>query len=204
MKPFLDAFPQLLDHLVATEADDLIGSTCGCRNASRTIKCFDCLMSPPTCEACFLSAHTHNPTHWAERWNGHFFVRLDISQLDNYAISLGHGGARCPQNPVGDKKRAVKFTLCDRTGIHDTKILFCDCIDGGLKPDQLMKAGIFPGSMTSPATGFTFNLLKDFHLQASESKKAAFDFISALRSRSNNADPSKIPVRDLTPTVARN
>ncbi|KAF7973122.1 hypothetical protein HWV62_16156 [Athelia sp. TMB] len=191
MKPFQDAFPQLLDHLIATEVDDHIGSPCSCEKASRIVKCTDCLMSLSTCQACFISAHVHNPTHWAERWNGHFFVRHDISELNNHVISLGHSGARCPKH--NDNTRAVKFTLCDRNGIHETKILFCDCIGGGTRADQLMRAEIFPGSMGAPVTGFTFNLLKDSHLQALESKKAAYDFISALRRRTNNADPAKVP-----------
>ncbi|KAF7969559.1 hypothetical protein HWV62_26913 [Athelia sp. TMB] len=193
IKPFQDAFPRLLDHLLATEVDDQIGSTCDCGEASRIIKCLDCFMSPSTCQACFASAHIHNPTHWAERWNGHFFVRHDISQLDGYVISLGHSGARCPKHPVDNNSKAVKFTLCDRTGIHETKVLFCDCIGGGHPTDQLMSAAIFPGSMGSPITGFTFNLLKDFHLQALTSKKTAYNFVAALRRRSNNADPTKVP-----------
>ena len=185
-------FPQLLDYLLATEVDDDIGSLCHCGEASRIVKCTDCFMSSSTCQTCFIAAHIHTPTHWAERWNGHFFVRHDISQLDDYAISLGHSGARCPK--LTDNSRSVKFTLCDRNGIHETKLLFCDCIGGGSRTDQLMRAEIFPGSMSTPVTGFTFNLLKDSHLQALESKKAAYDFISALRRRTNNADPAKVPV----------
>ena len=160
-------------------------------------------MSPSTCQACFVSAHIHNSTHWVERWNGHFFVCHDISQLDGYVISLGHSGARCPKHPVDNNSKAVKFTLCDRTSIHETKILFCDCVGGGHPTDQLMSAAIFPGSMGSPITGFTFNLLKDFHLQALTSKKTAYDFFAALQRRSNNADPTKVPVREPVPLIGR-
>lgn len=195
MKPFIDVFPQLLDFLLATEVDESIGSLCACGNASCVIKCDDCMIAPSTCQTCFISAHIHHPTHWAERWNGHFFVRNDISQLNNYAISLGHHGARCPQHVTGDNSRAVRFTLCDRNGIHETKILFCDCIGCGHRTEQLLSAQIFPGSMDRPITGFTFNLLKDSHLQALESKKAAYDYVSALRRRTNNADPAKVAVR---------
>ncbi|KAF7975232.1 hypothetical protein HWV62_10194 [Athelia sp. TMB] len=193
MEEFLENFPRLLDHLLATEADERIGTPCRCavdNPPARMVKCHDCFQSAPTCSNCFIASHALSPLHWAEKWNGTFFERVDISEL-GHVISLGHSGERCPHRL--DNNKAINFILTDRNGIHKTKILLCDCIGAGDRFDQLMRADIFPGSVAQPTSGFTLNLLKDYHLQTVESKKSAYDFISALRRRTNNAFPADVP-----------
>lgn len=127
--------------------------------------------------------------HWAEKWNGAFFERHNISDL-GHIIYLGHDGDPCRNI------RCKRFIITDCSGIHNTKVAFCECI-GALDPiDQLMHAGIFPGSVKDPSSGFTFNVLRDFHMQNLESKKSAYDFINALRRLTNNTFPLDVPVSD--------
>lgn len=192
MKEFEDSFPRLLDNILAREVDHRIGNPCKCATADPcSVRCTDCVQSEPMCPSCFITSHQCLPFHWAERWNGRFFERLDISDLD-HIICLGHSGLKCPRQP--DNSKAYKFTLCDQNGIHSTIMLDCDCFGSGDRCDQLMRAGVFPGSLKRPETGFTFALLKDYHMLTLESKKSPYDFVSALRRRTNNTSPWKVPV----------
>ncbi|KAJ6548318.1 hypothetical protein B0H10DRAFT_1754025, partial [Mycena sp. CBHHK59/15] len=57
------------------------------------------------------------------------------------------------------------FTLVESNGIHATAISFCRCKrSNGERGDpefqQLLRAGIFPGSVKEPKTGYTLNLLE--------------------------------------------
>jgi hypothetical protein len=179
--------------LFTASADEATGTSCHCARLSCTTRCLDCLQSPMTCDLCFIDAHKNNPTHWAERWNGDYFVRHDISDLD-HVITLGHNGNPCPCVDYKDLSNTRKFTLADVNGIHSTIIAFCKCARAGGYADQLMAARVFPASVTRPTTGFTFSLLETFHLECLESKKSAYDYIEALRRRTNNAFPSDVPV----------
>ncbi|TDL13902.1 hypothetical protein BD410DRAFT_734742, partial [Rickenella mellea] len=67
---------------------------CACGSGTRTTRCTDCLQSPLSCERCFVKDHKLLPFHWAEQWNGDFFVRKDYSDLGG-TITLGHNGDAC-------------------------------------------------------------------------------------------------------------
>ncbi|KAJ6535408.1 hypothetical protein B0H10DRAFT_1858653, partial [Mycena sp. CBHHK59/15] len=77
---------------------------------------------------------------------------------------LGHYGERCPDADLGRT-----FTLVDSNGIHATCLAFCRCKTpngkrGEPEFQQLLRAGIFPGSVSEPKTGYTLGLL-DYHCQ---------------------------------------
>jgi CxC2 like cysteine cluster associated with KDZ transposases len=175
------------------ESDECIGQPCGCNRLLRTTRCTDCLQSATTCDLCFIEDHKNNPTHWAERWNGEFFERCDISEL-GHVITLGHHGETCKCVDYKDQSHLTSFILADVNGIHSTRLAFCRCTQSGDHVDQLLSARIFPASMVRPTTGFTFKLLETFHLDCLQSKKSAYDYIGALRRRTNNAFPDDVPV----------
>ncbi|KAJ7924289.1 hypothetical protein B0H13DRAFT_2315685 [Mycena leptocephala] len=50
-----------------------------------------------------------------------------------------------------------------------------------------------PGDNTGPHSAFTINLLKDFQLHNLESKKAAYDYLAAIRRLSDNSFTADIP-----------
>ncbi|KAJ7016243.1 hypothetical protein C8F04DRAFT_1282092 [Mycena alexandri] len=134
----------------------------------RRVACGDCLQSELLCRQCWAKKHRTMPTHWAFVWNKleHFFEKYDFSRvLKNGAIRIGHNGEGCP-----DAQVAHSFTLVERNGIHATAIAFCGCKtetseDGKKHPlvqyEQLLQAGIFPGSVKEPGTGYTFGVLDD-------------------------------------------
>ncbi|KAJ6576259.1 hypothetical protein B0H10DRAFT_2236507 [Mycena sp. CBHHK59/15] len=102
------------------------------------------------------------PTHWALIWNTaeRFFQKHDFCRvLKNTAIAIGHNGHRCPE---ADPMRT--FTLVESNGIHATSITFCRCETpdgqrGEPEFQQLLRAGIFPGSVKEPKTGYTLGVL---------------------------------------------
>lgn len=169
---------------------------CLCGRAERTMRCTDCFQSAASCNQCFVMSHKNTPFHWANIWNGSFFKRKDISELE-HTITLGHNGNRCP-NVEYHESDSLKFIIVDTNGIHSTHICFCKCIGKATseyyKLDQLLEAGMVPASVKQPSLAFTFNVLKDFHLHTLESKKSAYDFVSALRRWTNNAFPMDVPV----------
>ncbi|KAJ7442118.1 hypothetical protein B0H11DRAFT_1749389 [Mycena galericulata] len=154
-------------------------------------QCHDCTAYEMSCRTCFLEAHIRNPFHWAEVWDTlqGFFVRHDISMLD-HVIQLGHNGKHCP-SPVGDRQ----FTVVEDNGIHPTRLSFCGCHE--LPPNkvkQLMRARLFPATTREPQTAFTVNMLKRFQLHNLESKKAAYDYLGAIRRLTDNSFTADVPV----------
>jgi len=147
-----------------------------------------------TCEDCFIASHVHLPTHWAKVWDktSGFFVRHDIAALRNGACSLflGHGGQPCPSKFSTD----LIFCIVDANGIHNTRIRFCACNGLPNRADQLIKAHLFPATVTQPTTAFTFRVLRQFHLHHLESKETAHDFMDALQRLTDNTFPRTVPV----------
>ncbi|KAJ7192982.1 hypothetical protein GGX14DRAFT_405891 [Mycena pura] len=159
---------------------------CACGKASRlrTVACSDCLQAELVCRQCWLDKHRTTPTHWALIWNSEerFFEKHDFCRvLKNTAVAIGHNGRRCPE---ADPIRT--FTLVDSNGIHATSITFCRCRtpDGQRgEPDfkQLLRAGIFPGSVKEPKTGYTLGLLKFYQQLRSQGKGSAYNFVLVLQ-----------------------
>ncbi|KAJ7823894.1 hypothetical protein B0H14DRAFT_2597646 [Mycena olivaceomarginata] len=104
---------------------------------------------------------------------------------------LGHYGEGCPNAEPGRS-----FTLVERNGIHATAIAFCGCktvtaADGQKVArshfEQLLEAGIFPGSIKDPGTGYTLGLLQYHRQQRSQGKGSAYNFVLVLQ---RLADPN--------------
>ena len=58
-----------------------------------------------------------------------------------------------------------------------------------------MRARLFPATTRDTKTAFTFKVLKEFHLHNLESKKAAYDYLGAIRRLTDNAFTADVPVR---------
>ncbi|KAJ6613702.1 hypothetical protein B0H10DRAFT_2222055 [Mycena sp. CBHHK59/15] len=104
----------------------------------------------------------------------------------NTVVALGHHGQRCPDADLGHS-----FTLVESNGIHATAISFCRCkCSNGERGDpefqQLLQAGIFPGSVKEPKTGYTLNLLEFYHQLRNQGKGSAYSFVHVLQ---RMADP---------------
>ncbi|KAJ7801345.1 hypothetical protein B0H14DRAFT_2615380 [Mycena olivaceomarginata] len=183
---FAEGFNNLGEYLLEREADDNTSLLCECSDSgkNRTTKCFDCAGYPAACSDFFVRAHLQNPFHWAEVWDpmAGFFVRHDISKLE-HITQLGHNGGPC-KTPIGERF----FTAVDGNGVHSTRLAFCGCKKQRVNEiRQLMRAGLFPATKKDPHTAFTINMLKEFQLHNFESKKAAYDYLGAIRRLSDNS-----------------
>ncbi|KAJ6609659.1 hypothetical protein B0H10DRAFT_2225674 [Mycena sp. CBHHK59/15] len=56
-----------------------------------------------------------------------------------------------------------------------------------------MQARLFPASTREPQTAFTVNMLKCFQLHNLESKKAAYDYLGAIRRLTDNSFTADVP-----------
>ncbi|KAJ6617649.1 hypothetical protein B0H10DRAFT_2218377 [Mycena sp. CBHHK59/15] len=142
--------------------------SCGINKHIWKVTCCDCLQAPLLCPQCWLNAHRMMPTHWG-----------------NTSVALGHYGQQCPDSAPGRS-----FTLVDGNGIHASAIAFCRCkgLDSKRTPEfqQLVRAGIFPGSVKDPKTGYTLTLLDYYRQERSQGKGSAYNFVHVLQ---RMADP---------------
>ncbi|KAJ7101149.1 hypothetical protein C8R44DRAFT_888107 [Mycena epipterygia] len=129
--------------------------------------------------ACGLDGRVRTRTVFFEKHN---FCRV----MKNASVALGHYGERCP-----DADMARTFTLVDSNGIHATAIKFCRCKTvngkrGAPEFQQLLRAGIFPGRVKEPKTGYTLGLLEYYHQERNQGKGSAYNFVLVLQ---RMADP---------------
>ena len=176
--------------VIDLHADATVGSPCACNNGVRTTQCHNCIQYETSCNDCFVKAHRNLPFHWAQVWERDrgYFTRCDLSVLGG-AVHLGHNGERCPNSST-----EYLFTIVDSNGVHLTKLSFCGCVGSEERLKQLTRAQLFPTMTKDPRTAFTFSILKQFHLHTLESKKAAYDYLGALRRLSDNSFTADVPV----------
>jgi hypothetical protein len=78
------------------------------------------------------------------------------------------------------------------------RIRWCQCVDehGQIVPHdiQLLRMQLYPATDDNPRTAFTFELLRDFQLQATECKTAALNYLAKLTRQTNKLHPWKVPV----------
>lgn len=196
LQPFMENIAEVSDCVVATESHRDLGSKCDCGRGTRTTRCMDCAFHTPTCDACFVDNHATIPLHWAEQWNGRYFMRKDYSELGG-VFCLGHDGKRC--DGVPHDREPIKTTILDLNGVHQTQVLYCECggPDYGEHWQQLEAAHYFPASMDSPRTAFSHNVLKDYHLSALVGNVSALTYTNVKRRYTNNKQPRRVKVRSM-------
>ncbi|KAJ7450135.1 hypothetical protein FB451DRAFT_1410483 [Mycena latifolia] len=169
---------------------------CGAERRVRKVGCSDCVQAELLCPQCWLNKHRTMPTHWALVWKAdeQFFEKRDFSRvMKNAVIVLGHNGHRCPEADLGRS-----FTLVDSNGIHATALSFCRCKTpdaerGPPEWEQLLRAGIFPGSVKDPKTAYTMNLLEYYHQQRNQGKGSAYGFVLVLQRMANPFFVGSVP-----------
>ncbi|KAK0438714.1 uncharacterized protein EV420DRAFT_1279905, partial [Desarmillaria tabescens] len=196
MQEFQPEFDRILEYMLASEGDSSIGDPCACNrdDAVRLYMCHDCQHYEPSCRQCFLDFHGgRNPWHWAEEWNGTHFVRRDIAEL-GHVVTIGHDRHSSPHCHYALEYTPIDFTLVHINGVHQTWVVFCQCPGKpGNHFQNLLESRIFPATRNKPRTGFTFAVLRDFHLHTLTSKKSSYDYIEAVKRQGNNAFPQDCP-----------
>ncbi|KAJ3762551.1 hypothetical protein EV360DRAFT_67003 [Lentinula raphanica] len=117
---------------------------------------------------------------------------MDIACLreNTYAIDL------CSRPFNGECLNASEphgVTIVDSNGVHATRIRYCYCEGFPNYTTQLMRARLFPGTMSIPRTIFTFRVLDEFQEHHLASKKAAYDYVGALQRLSDGAFTLEVP-----------
>ncbi|TFK59869.1 hypothetical protein BDN72DRAFT_745195, partial [Pluteus cervinus] len=155
-------------------------------------RCRDCFFNRVCCRMCIISQHSCMPFHRIEKWDGHHFKRTSLRNA-GFALHLGHDGCPCPHS-LPEKSRLT--VIVDSTGFHYHDVHYCFC-PGSPREDfvQLLQARLFPGTLGTPRTAFTFNVLKDIHVHGLTSKKSVYDYHDALRRLTDPVFPGQVPDR---------
>lgn len=167
-----------------------------CQSADGTLRCLSCHGEHAWCHPCAVKAHASLPFHRLQEWNGQFYHAASLRDI-GFTLNLGHNGEVCPLNANGGSDwTADKFTVVDSAGIFVHTLKWCGC-NGATAEDkhlQLLRARLFPSTVTKPQTGFTFAVLDEFLIAALECKTSASSFYQKLRRMTNNQFPDLLPV----------
>ncbi|KAL0564926.1 hypothetical protein V5O48_017109 [Marasmius crinis-equi] len=182
---FMNIILQLTVWFLFHKWDADLNLDCQCGNGKQTVQCQDCQDFDVCCSEIWIKRHQYNPWHWARVWNGRFFVRSDISVLQEggFAVQIGHHSCPCP---TLDRSKPVKFTVVHSNGVHGTLLSFCNCTSAS-KVQQLMKSRLFPASALEPETAYTFPMMREFDIHSLQAKTPAYDYVHALRWLMDNA-----------------
>lgn len=131
-----------------------------------------------------------------QTWNGKFWKKTSLSDL-GFELHLGHSGRRCP-TPDGSG-RVVH--IIHTTGFHDVRVKFCGCAPrhgytsfDQIQYNQLLRARLFPATLTTPTSAITFECLNDFHLLTTQGKLTGMDYYETRVQLTDNPniDPPKV------------
>ena len=175
---------------MSLEHDERVGAACDCGRGAREYRCVECMRLEPVCGGCMIERHAHCPLHWAEKWTGSFFKRVEMSEL-GLKIYLGHHGAPCSQGVTTRERMRV----VDVNGIHFVSVVYCACKSREEKTIQLLRHSLFPASTQCPDLAFTFQVLRDFHELTTVAKTSGHDYMESLHMKTNCWLPSEIKVR---------
>lgn len=107
-------------------------------------------------------------------------------------IQLGHAdGSICPHP---DNAFNNDFTIIDSDGIHEVSLNYCSCPQSPPKPVQLLRARLFPSTVTDPRTAATFRVLETFQMLTFTSKVSGYEYYRSLARRTDNVGVSPPPV----------
>jgi hypothetical protein len=175
----------------------------------------DCFGHPAYCRSCCLKVHHLHPYHVIQKWNGTCFVQSSLYDA-GLVLHLGHNGSPCPTfkrdkgTPEMTPSRAASLSLegdsdldddkedvicvVHTSGIFQSRIRYCSCINAAQRYVQLLNLHLFPASIVSPKTAFTFAVLDHFEIDAMECKTSAMSFMSKLKRLTSDPFPHTVPV----------
>ncbi|KAJ7204612.1 hypothetical protein C8J57DRAFT_1618880 [Mycena rebaudengoi] len=148
--------------------------------------CTDCIGGGQLlCAPCLVRRHWHLPLHRIQFWNGDYFVPKTLRELGLH-MQLGHWVGYEHRCPVPEPVRSDVFVIIDDHGIHEVALDFCGCGSGVSHNVQLLRAGLYPTTTTSPRTAATFAVLRHFHLLSFKSKCSSYEFYHSLAWETDN------------------
>lgn len=137
------------------------------------------------------STHITCPTHSIRAWDGRFWKDASLSKL-GLVLNLGHGGKACSAaSPLSS------IWVGHLGGFSEVNVRFCLCgnYHGRLKALQLLEIDIFPCSDTTPQSGFTIALLRQFGIFSTLGKGSTHKFYAILERSTSTGFPGDLPDR---------
>ncbi|KAG2121521.1 amidohydrolase family-domain-containing protein [Suillus cothurnatus] len=127
-------------------------------------------------------------TFMLSMWNGKCFGDTSLVQM-GYIWHMGHGGCPCPSSQgswewedldvhIDKQGEGTGSHIASETSPPTTSLTI-------IHSTGLLKAGLFPASISQPQTAFTFDAL--------ECKTSASSFFQTLQHLTNNAFPDTVP-----------
>lgn len=86
------------------------------------------------------------------------------------------------------------ITIVDVTGVHFITVNYCSCLGSPPAHLQLLRQKLFPATIKSPRTCFTFGVLDDFIRDNLECGTSAMNYYSKIRRITSNVFPDAVPV----------
>jgi hypothetical protein len=113
-----------------------------------------------------------------------YFERASLAELD-LRIQFGHPPHERCLNPEPGHQG---FVVIHDNGIHNVKVDFCACTDGGREEHyiQLLRASWYPATSDQPQTAATFLVLDRFLMSTLQAKTTAYDYYTVLERLTNN------------------
>ena len=185
-----------------------------CKIEPAVYECTDCSGRELMCSVCIVAAHSRLYLHHIQvsyyftqirlqslistkflllqKWNGQWFEKTCLKDL-GLRLQLGHvDGERC-LNP--ERVRNDDFVIIDTNSIHNVSLDFCGC--GNITQNhvqQLLRARLFPATITNPKTAATFKSLEYLEILSYEAKLSVFEFFQTTSRCTDNTgmDPPKV------------
>lgn len=163
-------------------------------------RCEDCVPCELLCRRCFLHVHGLHPFHRVQRYTGRDFVKTTLQEI-GLVIQLGHSPhEQCPVPAIAPRNALVLHT----NGHHPVNLLFCNCDkvhQSGDRVQQLLRAELYPATLTDPTTYCTFRMLEQFHVLTLQSKISAYDYYISLEKITDNSGLGRHYVGRNTPPL---
>ena len=217
LREFSSIIDDILDVTLQMESPLNNGICLSCNIRQTTWRCSECVGCTDFCTDCIRVHHASLPYHRVEHWTGTFFEPAWLSQA-NVVIHLGHRGLPCPSNDAetgtdngqpfssandvfGNGLPKVKgpdyHVVVDRSGVHRLRIIPCHCPSAPKHTERYthyLEMGLFPASLQSVKTVFTFRVLDDFRMDNLECKTAGLNYWHKIVRITSNEFPKSVPV----------
>jgi CxC2 like cysteine cluster associated with KDZ transposases len=226
LREFSPIIDNIMGILLQMEAP-VNNSICPSCNIRQTMwKCSECVGCNNFCNDCIRTRHQSSPYHRVEHWTGTFFEPAWLCQA-NLVIHLGHEGLPCPNNAEFDGEAGFDpghlaqslsddgaifgnglpklkgrnyHIVVDKSGVHRIRVIPCGCPNAPEGDDRYihyLQMGLFPASLQSIKTVFTFGVLDDFRMDNLECKTAALNYWHKIVRLTSNEFPKSVPVSAL-------
>lgn len=189
MGEWLSRQEQYMSILLEQEVPPYVNHLCPCGSGKlASFRCNNCHGSASYCAGCMVQQHQFMPFHRIKRWNGFFLQDSSLSDL-GLVVHFGHAGYTCPSTSA-----VHPLLVLHIDGFHHISGSFCECNTADTQDIQLFRFKLFPATIHSPKSAFTFEVLEQFRLHHLEGKVSSYIYIQSLHRLTNDEGSSELPV----------